>query len=106
MKRRFRILTHAPEYSLTVQAMIPPVLSALHNYIRIHDPEDTDELDLDRITPYDPSHPPDVEEFEGNEYNSTAVAREESQRANERRDRIAAELWEQYQEYLALHPDE
>ena len=40
LKRRFRILLIAPEYNLKVQARIPVALSALHNFIRIHDPEE------------------------------------------------------------------
>ncbi len=29
-----------PEYSMETQAQIPAALSAIHNFIRIHDPED------------------------------------------------------------------
>ena len=37
----------APEYSLAVQAKLVPALCVLHNFIRIHDPEDEEELDSD-----------------------------------------------------------
>ena len=40
LKRRFRILLLAPEYSLEIQARIPAALSNLHNFISIHNPHD------------------------------------------------------------------
>lgn len=39
-KRCFKLMTAAPEYSLWTQAKIPLALSALHNFIHIHDPTD------------------------------------------------------------------
>ncbi|KAL0957211.1 hypothetical protein HGRIS_014896 [Hohenbuehelia grisea] len=39
-KRRFKLMTAAPEYSIATQAMIPCALAALHNFITIHDPDD------------------------------------------------------------------
>jgi hypothetical protein len=36
LKRLFRILLLAPEYSLEIQARIPSALSAIHNFIHIH----------------------------------------------------------------------
>ena len=35
----------APEYSSEVQAKVIPALCALHNFIRIHDPDDLDDQD-------------------------------------------------------------
>ena len=40
LKRRFRILVHPPEYSMDIQARLPPALAALHNFIRIHNPDE------------------------------------------------------------------
>ncbi|KAF8804646.1 hypothetical protein BYT27DRAFT_7035829, partial [Phlegmacium glaucopus] len=40
LKRRFRILLLAPEYSLEIQACIPSALAAIHNFIHLHDPEE------------------------------------------------------------------
>jgi hypothetical protein len=37
LKWRFQILLIAPEYNLEVQAQIPIALSAIHNFICIHD---------------------------------------------------------------------
>ena len=38
LKRRFRILLLAPEYTLHIQARIPAALCAIHNFIIKHDP--------------------------------------------------------------------
>lgn len=40
LKRRFTILVHPPEYSMEIQARIPPALAATHNFIREHDPDE------------------------------------------------------------------
>jgi len=40
LKQCFRILQLPPEYSMDVQALIPPALAALHNFIRQYDPEE------------------------------------------------------------------
>ena len=47
LKRHFRILLIAPEYNLEVQAWIPVALSALHNFIHIHDPDEGSVSDID-----------------------------------------------------------
>jgi hypothetical protein len=97
LKRRFRILQLPPEYSMSIQALIPPALAALHNFIREYDP--------DEIQTYDNNNEPvefelqmgpsgSVGELEGQ------VMREEPVRANGRRDEIADAMWDQYQRYL------
>ena len=43
LKRRFRILVCPPEYSMEIQARIPPALCALHNFICRADPTDIDD---------------------------------------------------------------
>jgi hypothetical protein len=40
LKRRFRILLLAPEYSMDIQKRIPAALAAIHNFISIHNPHD------------------------------------------------------------------
>ncbi|KAL1749428.1 hypothetical protein FB107DRAFT_280797 [Schizophyllum commune] len=82
------------EYPIAVQAMIPCALSALHSYIRIHDPWEHDSLDLGDGVRYDPRNAPDKETFNKHTYNSTSVPQAERNRADARRDRIAQELWE------------
>jgi DDE superfamily endonuclease len=97
LKRRFRILHSPPAYDMDIQSLIPAALAALHNFIRIYDPDDID-TDVDepidfRIGP----DPRDVGELGGN------VTPAERVRANARRDTIAASMWEQYQGYLESH---
>ncbi|KIK27139.1 hypothetical protein PISMIDRAFT_93447, partial [Pisolithus microcarpus 441] len=43
LKRHFRILTVPPEYSMRVQAHIPPALACIHNIIRTWDPVDLED---------------------------------------------------------------
>jgi hypothetical protein len=73
------------------QARIPAALAAIHNFIRIHDPDELEGfVDAE-----------DIEEgfFAGGlAEGQTRMA--EKRRANARRDRIAAEMWEQYQAEL------
>jgi hypothetical protein len=40
LKRCFVILTIPPEFSMAIQARIPPALCVVHNFIRIHDPDE------------------------------------------------------------------
>jgi len=103
LKRRFRILQIPMEYDMSIQALIPPALAALHNFIRQYDPgeiciynyvnnpnnpnNDDELLDIQMGV-----HPGSVGELE-----LAAVTPHERARANERRDRIADEMWEQYQ---------
>jgi hypothetical protein len=75
------------------QARIPAALAAIHNFIRIHDPDELEGFveaeDMER------GFVAQVGELaEG----QTRTA--EKRRANARRDGIAAEMWEQYQALL------
>ena len=88
VKCRFRILLLPPEYSMEIQARIPPALCLVHNVIRVHDPNDMMEyrnvLDEHLLTTDTGSladGPP------------TEQART---RANLHRDQIASEMWEDY----------
>jgi hypothetical protein len=97
LKRRFRILRDPPEYNMDIQALIPPALAALHNFIRDFDPEDIHQYDDDQLDNLEIGIAPESV----GELGTGLVTPRETARANERRDRIAAEMWEQYQDYLA-----
>ena len=85
IKRRFRILLIAPEYSLDIQARIPAVLCAIHNVIRAHDVDDIiPEMDPDSGNPNDHDHI------------ASSAAAEELDHPSEIRDRIAQQMWEDY----------
>ncbi|KAJ8522016.1 hypothetical protein ONZ45_g1366 [Pleurotus djamor] len=40
IKKRWNILNHAPEYSMDIQAHIPPASASIHNFIMEYDPDD------------------------------------------------------------------
>jgi hypothetical protein len=90
LKRRFRILLIAPEYNLEVQARIPVALSALHNFIRIHDPDEGSVSDIDD----------DYVSNDADRNDTTPGLRAEAEGREEvdaRRDQIAEEMWADYQ---------
>ena len=83
LKRRFRILLLAPEYQPEIQARIPAALCALHNFIQHHDPSEG-ELPGEDV-PF--GYRDDSGEALGGEHDV-------------RRDRIATEMWTDYQRVL------
>jgi hypothetical protein len=94
LKKRFRILLIGPEYDMTIQAQIPAALCALHNFIRIHDPQE-EELAGEEY-PNQGGHTGDgfvrqASNVEDNNPNG-AVAR--------RRNEIALSMWNSYQAIL------
>jgi len=91
IKKRFAILHHAPEFSMKVQARIPPALCAIHNFIRIHNPDEIS--DFDNIQA-------DLEPSNWGELALGPPTRQERARADSRRDRIAQDMWASYQEIL------
>lgn len=91
LKRRFVILTHPPEYSLSIQSRIPPALAATHNFIRIHDPLEILDFDLEE---HDPNPGETGELADG------PAGRREKLRAEAKRDSIATAMWTSYQDYL------
>jgi DDE superfamily endonuclease len=85
VKRRFRILLIAPEYSLDIQARIPAALCAIHNFNRTHDAEDiVPEIDIDNGNPND------------HDYVASAAAAVQLDHPSEIRDLIAQQMWEDY----------
>lgn len=94
LKRCFRILLLAPEYSILIQRQIPAALAALHNFILTHEPTNEPEGEQDYLEaahnhgdPYDPDHRASSIEAEG---------RPSDQDVDERRNRIAQEMWDDY----------
>ena len=88
LKRRFRILELPPEYDMSIQALIPPALAALHNFIRLFDPEEIHMYDEDELLDaHMGSHPESVGEL-----GTGPVTPAETVRANKRRDKIAGEM--------------
>lgn len=86
LKRRFRILLMAPEYNAEIQARIPAALCTIHNVIREFD-ESEGKL------------PPDNNSF-GYGYGGDEPRGSGSDESDIRRDRIAEEMWRDYQRVL------
>ena len=79
----------APEYSPEVQAKVVLALCALHNFIRVHDPDDLEDEGWEEEIERQPPIP------------STAdlgmrVNRAEQGRAVARQERIARDMWDDY----------
>ena len=93
IKRRFRILLLAPEYSLDVQVRIPTALCAVHNFIRLHDPDEGLLPGLDV--------PVFQEDQAGGSFAAEPNDLEDGGGGSTRRDEIAQAMWEDYQRVLA-----
>jgi hypothetical protein len=95
LKRCFRILELPPEYDVSIQALISPVLAALHNFIQQFDPDEIHEYDQCLLDFQLDAHPETAGELA-----TGPVTPDERVRANERRDEIVHDIWVQYQHYL------
>ena len=106
-KRRFLLADTAPEYSEKVQAMFVPALGSIHNFIRIYDPSDEAVQPWRAVTARaakqqqspapNPHAEPHVITAAELGIDITPVER---QRAADRRDRLAEQMWVDYQEEL------
>jgi hypothetical protein len=95
LKKRNRILLIAPEYSLSTQARLVAGLIAVHNFIRVYDPEDLPEPD-------EPGQG-DNTNHDGADIDlgnlQSGISTDERQRANRKRDEIALSMWEDYKNW-------
>jgi hypothetical protein len=83
LKKRFKILVTAQEYSLEDQARLVSALAVVHNFIRLHDPNDNDfEEDFSQQSRGRISRGKEPKDEEGH--------------AAERRERIALAMWRDY----------
>lgn len=82
---------------MDIQARIPPALAAVHNFILEHDWEDIQ--DGGNIMDEEPGRLPAVELHFGTLSQGPADQAEKDE-ASLRRDRIAQEMWESYQQVL------
>ena len=81
---------------MQIQALIPPALAALHNFIQQYDPEEIHMYDdNDKINFLISPRPRSVRELR-----MDAVTSHEMKWANDRWDKIAGKMWGQYQHYL------
>jgi hypothetical protein len=94
LKQQFQILQLPPEYDMSIQALIPPALAVLHNFIQHYDPEEIHIYDDKDMFDFQISAGPIRVLGQG-----PATSGEVCQ-ANQRQDRIVDEMWAQYQRYL------
>jgi hypothetical protein len=87
LKGRFVILTHPPEYSMEIQACIPPALAATHNFIHDHDTDEIFEFD----------NPTDPQLGLYGDLGNGPARWAEVIRATSKQDRIASTMWRSYQ---------
>jgi hypothetical protein len=90
LKRRFRILLLAPEYSLDIQARIPTALCAVHNFIRMHDKEEGQLVENGTSDIIDSDH------HDYPQPGGMAEAEDDTD-AKIMRNRIAQAMWDDYQ---------
>jgi hypothetical protein len=82
-------------FSVRTQARIIMACGIIHNFIRLHDPEDADLLDLDiEMDDNGLDGAVDPDEL------SAGISPEETERADARRDDIAKAMWASYQAEL------
>lgn len=86
-----------------MQAKLMAAMAVLHNFIRINDPDDTNRPGgLQRGAEQSGTHQEGIHDDEDDEDNFQGVITPaERRRAQERRDRIAKQMWEDYTSYLA-----
>ena len=98
IKRRFPILTSSPEFDIKTQAKIVCAFCALHNFIRTYDPSDIDsELASYRMNNTEDSN------LSSAQVHSNSNGEEG---AANRRNRLATEMWNDYQQYTRDEQEE
>jgi site-specific recombinase XerD len=96
------LLEQGPKHNEYSQAKFVSAMGALFNFIHVHDPADPDaasqlaEVEVERGT----THVLNPDHLGGN------ITAAERQEANERRDRIALAMWDNYRHVLDEQGDE
>ena len=90
LKKRFKIIHEANDFPIEAQGRIASAICVVHNFIRIHDPEDLPEPEEDHsILPFNAS-------LGGH----SRISSQERNEAGKRRDEIANAMWIQYEQYM------
>ena len=98
VKKKFRLLSAGASYSVEDQTMMVLAICALHNFVRVHDADDEDAaaMIIDNNEEFGYPEPAELRAYLGTHHISQA----ENHRAADRRDNIAADMWQDYQDYL------
>ena len=94
LKNHFRILQPSPDVDMGIQALIPPALTAIHNFICKYDNEEINDYITDNMEDPQPGG------REG-ELATAPARRHEKQEADQRKEIITQKMWNQYQQELA-----
>lgn len=93
VKKRFKVLRELTDLPIEGQARLVPACLVIHNFIRIHDPDDLPEDNEDDDVARGGEQGEDVDE---EAMLGTGITRAETRRADARRDRIAEAMWTDY----------
>ena len=94
LKRKFKILKTAPEYSIQTQVDIVLALTALFNFTRLRDGDIVDDYILRTETDTEDIQPTTLESIE-----STSI-KAEARSMDILRDKIAEDMWKDYQQFI------
>lgn len=92
IKQRFAILKNPPKYSMEIQAQIFPALAAIHNFICIHDSEETNNFTDNIVNPHSNTRLGSLV--------TSIISSGERDQAKDRWDKIAQDMWGSYVAYL------
>jgi hypothetical protein len=96
LKRRFKILKAAPEYSIQTQIDIVLALTALFNFTRLRDGNIVDNyISIFETEENTEDIQPETQAIESNKTNKV-----EARGMDILRDRIAEDMWKDYQQYI------
>ena len=91
VKKRFHLLTAAPQYPIKTQSRLVLAACALHNFVVSYDSDDAILCNREEVVRQ--ALPAQEEEL------GHKVIRAETLRSMERRNKIAKEMWDQYVAY-------
>jgi hypothetical protein len=91
LKRQWGILRHVPEYNMDIQARVPVVLCALHNFIQKYHPDAFDLESDENLLELN-------QDVALGELGGGPADAAEPRKADERRERIANAMWDDYLE--------
>jgi hypothetical protein len=96
LKRKFKILKLAPEYSIDTQIDLILALTALFNFIRIEEGDENVDLEDSIEAEEEDIQPSNIQSFQGSNRRG---------RMDILRDRIAEDMWKDYQQYINRERD-
>ena len=96
LKRKFKILKLAPKYSIDTQIDLILTLIALFNFIRIEEGDENVDLEDSIEAEEEDIQPSNIQPFQGSNRRG---------RMDILRDRIAEDMWKDYQQYINRERD-